>query len=211
MTAEEPGAGRFGATRKEAPREAPDVEMQLQELVLNSRDIAAFLTDLAVVASARLSSPGNRIHTGVTIIRHKRPEAVAGSDAAARALDVLQNGFGDGPCRTALRIGAPLLVSDLSCEHRWAAYVKLAAEQGVSSILAVPLDLGGEAEAVMNLYSGRSNGFSDDDVSTVETFADQAAGSLRLVLRISHLSEDRTPSVMTTTSGKKDVVTCVDE
>jgi hypothetical protein len=41
-----------------------------------------------------------------------------------------------------------------------------------------------EADAVLNLYSGRSNGFSEEDVSTAEAFAAQAAGSLGLVLRV---------------------------
>jgi GAF domain-containing protein len=181
------GAGALGAT----PHEAADAVLQLQELVLESQDIAAFLTELALVAAARLSSPANRVHAGVTVIRRKRPESVASSDAAAHALDELQNGFGDGPCLTALRTGAAVLVQDLTAERRWAPYVRAAAQKGVVSILAVPLDLAGDAEAVMNLYSGRSNGFTDEDISTAEAFAEQAAGSLRLVLRITQLSEAR--------------------
>ncbi len=166
-------------------------ETQPQDPFPNGTDISGFLAGLAASASARVSSPGNRIHAGITIIQREKAEALAGSDAAARALDELQNGFGDGPCLTALRSGAPLLVPDLTCEHRWPAYVKAAAEKGVSSILAVPLDLGDEAEGVLNLYSGRSNGFSDDDVSTVEAFAEQAAGSLRLAPHITGLSRVR--------------------
>jgi len=166
-------------------------ELSLQQLVLESPDIKAFLTELAILASTRLSGPGNTIHSGVTVLRHKRPQAVAASDAAARALDELQNGFGQGPCLTALRQGTTLLVPDLSAEDRWRPYIRTAAANGVSSILAVPLDLAGEAEAVLNLYSGRSNGFSGEDVATVESFAAQAASSLRLILRISQLREAR--------------------
>ncbi|MEW1948676.1 ANTAR domain-containing protein [Pseudarthrobacter sp902506025] len=44
---------------------------------------------------------------------------------------------------------------------------------------------------MLNLYSGRSNGFSGEDVATVESFAAQAASSLRLILRISQLREAR--------------------
>lgn len=182
---------------KEHPAQEPEgplpepMELSLQQLVLESQDIRVFLTELAVLASTRLSSAGNTIHSGVTVLRHKRPEAVAASDAAARALDELQNGFGQGPCLTALRQGTTLLVPDLAAETRWAPYVRTAAHHGVSSILAVPLDLAGDAEAVLNLYSGRSNGFSGDDITTVETFAAQAASSLRLIIRISQLSEAR--------------------
>ena len=184
MTAPDGAAGSTPVTPNSA-----DMDLRLQELVLDSHDIIGFLTDLAVVAAARLSTPEIPVHAGVTVIRHKRPEAVASSDAEARALDELQNGFGDGPCLTALRTKTPLLVPDLASERRWAPYVKVAQAEGVASILAVPLDLAGDAEAVLNLYSGRSQGFSADDLTTVEAFARQAAGSLRLVLRITQLSE----------------------
>ncbi|MDQ0921960.1 hypothetical protein QF038_000468 [Pseudarthrobacter sp. W1I19] len=191
MTNQESGAGNFSIVPQAAPVPVPDVETRLKELVLNSKDVAGFLTDLALIAAARLSSPGNRIHSGVTVMRRKRPQVVASSDAAARALDELQNGYRDGPCLTALRNRTTLLVPDLAAERRWAHYTKAAQENGVSSILAVPLDLAGEAEAVMNLYSGCSNGFTDEDISTAEAFANQAATSLRLVLRIAQLNEAR--------------------
>lgn len=184
MTSHANGAGGSPLTPNSA-----EIDRTLQELVLDSQDIAGFLTDLAVVAAARLSTPGDPVHAGVTVIRHKRPKAVASSDAKARALDESQNGFGDGPCLTALHAKRPLLVPELAAESRWTAYVKVAQAEGVASILAVPLDLGGDAEAVLNLYSGRSHGFSADDISTVEAFAAQAAGALRLVLRITQLSE----------------------
>jgi GAF domain-containing protein len=191
MTVHDSSAGSFDAIPREGPQSETNIELRLQELVLASHDVVGFLTDLAVVASSTLSSPDNRIHSGVTVIRRKRAEAVASSDAAAHALDELQNGFGDGPCLTALRAGTSVLVSDLAGERRWAPYLKVAREHGISSILAVPLDMDGEAEAVLNLYSGRSHGFSADDVSIAEAFAAQAASSLRLVLRITQLSEAR--------------------
>lgn len=168
-----------------------NTDLTLQEMVLHSHAIGDFLAELAALAATRLSVPGNTIHSGITVLRRKRPEAVASSDATARALDEMQNGFGDGPCLTALRSRTTVVVPDLAEEHRWAPYVRAAAEKGVSSILAVPLDLAGEAQAVLNLYSGCSNGFSPDDITIVEAFADQAASSLRLVLRIAQLSEAR--------------------
>jgi GAF domain-containing protein len=184
MTYQEQGTDRFDVTPK-----SPDLDMHLQELVLDSPDIAGFLADLAVIAAARLSTPAHPVHAGVTVMRHKRPHAVASSDAHAQMLDELQNGFGDGPCLTALRTRAPLLVPDLAGEQRWAPYVRVALAEGVASILAMPLDLAGEAEAVLNLYSGRNDDFSGGDIAMVEAFASQAASALRLVLRITQLSE----------------------
>ncbi|MEQ7739534.1 hypothetical protein, partial [Escherichia coli] len=68
-----------------------DTDLTLQEMVLESRDIKEFLKELAVLAVSRLSAPGNTIHAGVTVLRHKRPEAFAASDTSARALDEMQN------------------------------------------------------------------------------------------------------------------------
>ena len=153
-------------------------EFSLQLLLLESRDITAFLDELAVLAASRLSTPGNTIHAGVTVLRHKRPRAVAASDPHAMALDELQNGFGEAPCLTALHL-----------ERRWHPYVRTARQHGVASILAVPLDLAGEADAVLNLYSAHCDGFSGEDISEAETFAAQAASSLRLAVRITQLIE----------------------
>lgn len=184
-------------TFNEGPFQGPDGPaaaesgMSLQQLVLDSPSITDFLAELAILASTRLSVPGNSIHSGVTVLRQRKPQAVAASDAAAKALDELQNGFGQGPCLTALRQQATLHVPDLAAETRWGPYVRTAMKHGVSSILAVPLDLAGDAEAVLNLYSGCSNGFSAGDVATVESFAGQAASSLRLILRITQLSDAR--------------------
>ena len=183
--------GNEGSPRKLDGTAPATTDPSLQELVLESRDIQVFLADLAVLAASRLSVPGNTIHSGVTVLRHRKPEAVAASDAAAKALDELQNGFGQGPCLTALRRKTTLLVPDLAAETRWRPYVRTAMEHGVSSILAVPLDLAGDAEAVLNLYSGCSNGFSSEDIAAAELFAGQAASSLRLILRISQLSDAR--------------------
>jgi GAF domain-containing protein len=160
-------------------------------MVLQSRDIKAFLTGLAVLAASRLAVPGNTVHAGVTVLRSKRPEAFAASDASARALDELQNGFGDGPCLTALRTRTTVLVPDLPAEHRWQPYTRAAAANGVLSILAVPLDLADDGQAVLNLYSSLTNGFPGQDIATAEAFAEQAASSVRLALRITQLTETR--------------------
>ncbi|MDQ0767633.1 GAF domain-containing protein [Pseudarthrobacter defluvii] len=183
--------GNEGPARNLDGPASPATAPPFEQLVLESRDIQAFLTELAILASSRLSAPGNTIHSGVTVLRHRKPEAVAASDAAAKALDELQNGFGQGPCLTALRRKTTLLVPDLAAESRWRPYLRTAMEHGVSSILAVPLNLAGDAEAVLNFYSGCSNGFTSEDVATAEMFAGQAASSLRLILRITQLSEAR--------------------
>ncbi|SKC10102.1 GAF domain-containing protein [Arthrobacter sp. 49Tsu3.1M3] len=180
-----PGGGTLGVTAEDAGRLAYD----LQDLVLDSPDVEEFLTELATMAAMQLSTAAGGVLCGVTTIRRKHPAAAASSDPRARAMDELQNGFGDGPCLTALRDNRTLYVPDLAAETRWGDYISAVAAQGIGSILAVPLDLAGEASAVLNLYSTRTDGFSDADIAKAESFASHATGSLRLALRIAHLRE----------------------
>lgn len=182
---------QLGATTGEGGRahdaSAGDGEHRLLELVLDSPEITSFLTELAIMTASCLSSQDNLVECGVTVVREKKPEAAACSDARAASLDELQNGFGEGPCLTALHENTTTLVPDLLAEDRWRRYTEAALDSGVRSILAVPLDLGGEAQGVTNLYSRRPNGFSDMDVLTAENFVDTASRSMQLALGMAHL------------------------
>ncbi|MEW1921110.1 hypothetical protein [Pseudarthrobacter oxydans] len=60
MTAHGHSTGGYGSGRPELP----DVDLRLQDLVLDSRDIAEFLNDLAVVAASRLSTLAPIFHEG---------------------------------------------------------------------------------------------------------------------------------------------------
>ncbi|HJW01152.1 MAG TPA: GAF and ANTAR domain-containing protein [Arthrobacter sp.] len=162
-------------------------EHRLLELVLDSPEIASFLTELAIMTASCLSTLDDLIECGVTVLREKGPAVIASSDSRAESLDEIQNGFGDGPCLTALREDTTTLVPDLLVEQRWHQYAEAAVDYGVRSILAVPLDLAGEAQGVANLYSRRPNGFSDMDILTAENFVANASRSLQLALSMARL------------------------
>ena len=176
-----------GESRTARPESGAEDEQQLLELVLDSPEIASFLTELAIMTASCLSSQDDFVECGVTVLRDKRPAVVASSDARAASLDEIQNGFGDGPCLTALRENTTILIPDLMAEERWHHYAEAALDYGVRSILAVPLDLAGEAQGVANLYSRRPNGFSDLDILTAENFVANASRSLRLALGMARL------------------------
>ncbi len=163
----------------------------LQDLVLQYEEATDFLAELAAMAADRCSSPGNQVECGITVIRRRRPSVAAASGARAKALDEMQNRIGMGPCLTALELEQPLLVDDLQGDERWPDYARSAAASGVRSVLAIPLSLQGEAQAVLNLYSDRAHGFSPADVETVKAFANIAARSLKLALVIAKLREAR--------------------
>lgn len=168
-----------------------DFVLLLQDLVLESSDVRNFLTEMATIIAGQLSRDGNRISCGITVVRHKRPAAVASSDARAQSLDELQNTFGDGPCLTALRSGTVVPVPDTGSDSRWPQYLRAAGEAKIGSILAVPMHLQNQAQAVVNLYSPTAHGFSRQGIDEAEGLTGISAKALDLALNIAHLRDAR--------------------
>jgi GAF domain-containing protein len=163
----------------------------LQDLVLKTEDVREMLDELADFTALTLSDPAVAF-CSITLMRHKKPVTVASSEKGAVRLDETQYRAGDGPCLTAIREQAVIHVPDMGSERRWTDYRAAALVEGVGSSLSVPLNLEGEAEAGLNMYSTRSHGFSGEDIKRVESYAYHASKALRLAVRISQLAEAKT-------------------
>ncbi|MEZ2387960.1 GAF and ANTAR domain-containing protein [bacterium RCC_150] len=174
-----------------SPEQEPVLERYLQSLVLENPDVKAFMTGLAAFAAASFSSTETDVLCGVTVIRQKRAATVAGSDETAYALDVLQNGIGEGPCLAAMEEMRTMFVPDLREDTRWPKYTVAILGEGIYSVLGVPLLVEGETRACLNLYAAGANAFTGPDIERAESFAAQVSTSLQLALKISHLSEAR--------------------
>lgn len=164
----------------------------LQDLVLDSLDVEHFLNDLARFAVQYLSKPDREVLCGVTLLRPRHAETVASSSEAALKLDEIQYSFGDGPCLTAARTQEMVHVDDTRTDERWPEYFTAIAEHGMLSILGVPIPLDGEADCALNLYSSTANAFTPEATHAAEVFAREASSSLRLAVRIAHLSDKQT-------------------
>ena len=164
---------------------------RLQDLLVENADIREFLEDFAEMTAEKLTTPTNTVACGVTVIRQKKPVAIADSDPLARKLDDIQNSFGDGPCLTALRTRTITHVPDIRQESRWPDYMKAATRTDVGSILALPMELNSTAEAVVNLYSTHPHGFGEEDVLAAQRVTATGAKALHLALKISQLRDAR--------------------
>lgn len=160
------------------------VASQLQDLVLDSSDVQEFLQELALFTGSMFSGRGQGLYCGISVERLKKPITVATNDPKALAMDELQYAFGDGPCLTAMRTRTTIHIPDVIEEHRWPGYISAVATEGIGSILGIPLPQEVGAAAVMNLYSPLRHGFTDDDITSAEAFAEQTAKTLRLELRL---------------------------
>ncbi|MFI7484288.1 GAF and ANTAR domain-containing protein [Kocuria sp. M1R5S2] len=165
---------------------------ELQDLLLTSADLTGFLQDFTRSTAARLVQDGDEMWCTVTLLRDRRPATVASSARRAAALDEVQYRFSEGPCLTAAREHVVVSIPDVLEDPRWPGYGRIAAQEGVRSVLAVPFDLGGDGCAALNLYAPRAHAHDEDAVAAVCREVLVASRALRLAVRVSRHREAET-------------------
>lgn len=161
------------------------LSQRLQDLVLDSPDVGAFLQELSVLSAGSVTeAAGLPVTCAVTLTRQRRSVTVAGSCPEARELDEIQQAFGDGPCMAAMEESRPVLVRDARADQRWTRYSRMVADRGQLSILGVPLTLDYGATASLTFFAPEADAFTADIIRTCEIFACQAGKALRLAVRI---------------------------
>jgi GAF domain-containing protein len=70
--------------------------------------------------------------------------------------------------------GKAVSIYDVASDAR-AIYPKEAAEEGIRSILSVPITLKGNVIGVMRIYTSEPRDFSDDEITFISSLAEQAA------------------------------------
>lgn len=159
------------------------VAAELQQLILQTESVEYFLEAFASHA-AELFSTDADILVAVTLLRHKRGATVASSSEPARDLDEVQYGYGDGPCLRAARTGKTVLVEDVDTDPRWPEYADAIRDRGFHSILGVPLVLGNDGGAGLNLYAPEPAYFTPERIAAAEAFAAEASAALALAVEI---------------------------
>ena len=166
------------------PEEMDDLE-RLQDLTTEMGDIKGFLDGMTGLAADALSRAcGARIECAVTLHRRKRSATIAGSSDDAIILDGIEQRLGDGPCLEALHTGVPVLLGDAVSDPRWPEFGLELADKDFRSALGVPLELGGNASAVLNFFAVHTGVFTKERIADAQRFADLAARALRLGIRI---------------------------
>lgn len=164
-----------------------DAYAELQNLLLDSPDVAEFLQQLAVVAASLVPDTS----CGVTTRRDHQVLTVASSDDFAMRLDEVQYHRGQGPCLHSLHTTEVVEIGDLASDDRWPDYRIRALAEGVASSYSVPLTIGGSTVGALNLYSRVPHAFADADRRQIRLFVRQAGVALALLLRHSqHVTLD---------------------
>jgi hypothetical protein len=169
--------------------EVTSLPRMLQDMVLDSSDITGFLDELVKLAADTLSGADREVFCGVTLLRPRTKGTVASSSKQAHLMDEIQYPFDDGPCLRAAREGQVYSVDDFRTEGRFGDYSKAIADHGIRSALGVPIPLDGLAAAGLNLYSPQTNAFDGDAIAAATRFAREASVSLRMAVRVAHLTD----------------------
>jgi transcriptional regulator with GAF, ATPase, and Fis domain len=99
---------------------------------------------------------------------------VVASDDRGRALEMAQEELGQGPCVDALVHDRVVTVEDFRDDPRWPALADIVVPVGVTSMVGLPLHLGGAAVGSLNLFR--------DAPSTWENGELDALGALTTVI-----------------------------
>lgn len=165
--------------------------LELQDLIIGTDSVAAFLGGLSVIAAAEISrSAGTDVECGVTLKLSKKTATVGGSSPKAIHLDKIEQRVGDGPCILALKVKKPVLMSDVRTDPRWPGYQRHLLEEGCLSVLGVPMELSEEASAALNFFAPSVDAFSEETIREADRFAEIAGRAVRLAVRVGTAEND---------------------
>lgn len=100
---------------------------------------------------------------------------LASTSEDARLLELFQVQNHEGPCLECIRVGAPVLVPDLTAAvGRWPRFVPAALERDFRSAHTLPLRLRDDVIGALGLFHTERGALEEDDVRAAQALADIA-------------------------------------
>lgn len=156
----------------QTPNELSESVAEMARLTLDFgslQDLVGRVTHLAVRAL-----PGCE-WAGISLVQGDEVTTTASTDQLVGKVDAFQYETGEGPCLQAIREGVTFLVPSTEEDNRFPRWSSQAHAAGVQSSLSLPLTTHDGPLGALNLYSGRRDGFDDDDEPLARILADQAS------------------------------------
>ncbi len=157
------------------PKTPPDGLLALASILVSEQSLEATLSQ--VVTLACQSMAGGDMG-GVTLLEREGPVTAAATDDSARRVDLFQYQGHGGPCLDAYRHQTAYRIDDTGDSERWPEFCAQAHAAGVLSTLSLPLVVEGDGLGAINVYSRRTNGFTEADEVTGRAFASLASVAL---------------------------------
>ncbi|MET0865458.1 MAG: GAF and ANTAR domain-containing protein [Nakamurella sp.] len=101
-----------------------------------------------------------------------RLDVLASTSERAQLMEILQIRTGRGPCLECYQTGRPVSIPDIAAEaHRWPQFAPLAAEQGFTSVHAVPMRLRNTTIGALNLFRAQPGELAEADRRAAQALA----------------------------------------
>lgn len=157
---------------------------RIQNLILESADFEEFLNELAQLSVKATLTGENKVLCGITLLRDRQAATIGWSSEEAREVDEIQYSLAQGPCLSSAEEQKEVYVPDLLHEDRWGPdYATAVAKHGLRSVLSLPFDLQGEANAALNLYSAAPDAFDEPARKRAWEYTREVSQALRLAVR----------------------------
>lgn len=125
---------------------------------------------------------------GVTVLTDDRPHTAAYTTVQTLEIDAAQYAIDEGPCLDAARHRRENVVDDVLVEdERWPLFTQHVAQEGMRSLLALPLVSRDECVGALNLYAWEPGAFRDFDATLVRVAAARCADAVVAVTALDGL------------------------
>ncbi|WP_307082854.1 GAF and ANTAR domain-containing protein [Arthrobacter agilis] len=165
---------------------------QLYRAVADSEGVVDFLNRLTKIAVEVLSEQEREVYCGITLLRPRRAQTVASSSKQAQQMDEVQYQFDDGPCLTAARQEREVYIPDVKGLPADSKYRQAMENQGIRSVLAVPIILPADTYSALNLYSDQRDAFDARSRRFAHRFAAEAGNFLDIASHVESLVDTGT-------------------
>jgi transcriptional regulator with GAF, ATPase, and Fis domain len=144
-------------------------------------DLGAYLDTLVFAVMDNLDGCDA---VGVTVVMEDRPRTAAYTTAQTLEIDAVQYAVGDGPCLDAFRHQRENLVDLGGALERWPMFTAAVLDDGVRTLLALPLVSGTRCFGALNLYAHERHAFDHSDLELTRMAAARAADAVGAVVEI---------------------------
>lgn len=151
-----------------------DVLARFTSALVGDFDVADILWEFTDTVTRVLDVAG----AGVGLANGDELEFAAASNEAVRAIEVVQDETGQGPCQEAYRNDETWRVTDLRLEDQWPDYRGVALELGVRAVMGVPLRFRNRSIGALNVYDANPRLWTDDDLEVCRVLGNMATSYL---------------------------------
>lgn len=128
-----------------------------------------------IVGNALALVPGAEEASISVVVARRGVRSGAASSELPRAVDLLQEQTGQGPCLDAVFEHHTVQVPDMASESRWPDFSRHASELGVGSMLSLQLYVEDDNLGALNLYARTARAFDELSEEVGLLFASHAA------------------------------------